>query len=122
MLHTISVASVRSGAAGVYVGRGHATVPSGQQSSALGNPFVLGQHGTRAECIERFRRWLWAEMQDSASPASGELRRLVTLAEDGPLTLLCWCAPKPCHAEVIAGAVRWLHADAASHAAGATRG
>jgi hypothetical protein len=34
---------------GTYVGR----------PSALGNPFVVGRDGSRAEVIEKFRQWLW---------------------------------------------------------------
>jgi hypothetical protein len=37
----------------VYVGR----------PGPLGNPFVVGRDGSRAEVIAKYRRWLWARLQ-----------------------------------------------------------
>ena len=69
----------------VYVGR----------PSKWGNPFIVGKHGTREECVEGYRKWLthhenagfklWAD-------AEVELKGK---------NLVCWCAPKPCHADVL---------------------
>ena len=74
----------------------------------LGNPFELGRDGSRAEVIARYRLWLWARMQDPGSIQSRELERLLARAQAGQLELLCWCAPLPCHAEVIRSALTWL--------------
>jgi hypothetical protein len=80
---------------GVYVGR----------PSALGNPFLVGRDGTREDVIARYRRWLRVQWRKQ-----GTVRReLECLAakyrRDGQLTLLCWCAPLPCHADVVREAV-----------------
>ena len=75
---------------------------------ALGNPFVVGRDGSRAEVIAKYRRWLWARLQEPGSPQERELRRLLERARAGDLELLCWCHPFPCHAEVVRGAVVWL--------------
>jgi hypothetical protein len=71
--------------------------------SPLGNPFVLGRDGTRAQVIARYRTWLQAQL--AAGPgnrAYDEIQRLRAIAGAGPLRLVCWCAPLPCHGDVIA--------------------
>ena len=81
--------------AGVYVGR----------PSALGNPFLVGRDGTREDVIARYRRWLRAQWRHGEAVRQ-ELERLAAkYRRDGRLTLLCWCAPLPCHADVIREAV-----------------
>lgn len=82
----------------VYVGR----------PSSLGNPYALGRDGSREQVIAQYRRWLWAQLQLPGSPQERELRRLLAQARSGELELLCWCAPLPCHAEVVRSALLWL--------------
>lgn len=65
----------------VYVGR----------PSKFGNPFVIGIHGDRAEVLAQFRRYLLAR-PDLLAAARDELR-----GRD----LICWCAPAPCHADLL---------------------
>ena len=80
---------------GVYVGR----------PSALGNPFLVGRDGTREDVIARYRRWLRAQWRRGGAVRQ-ELERLAAkYRRDGQLTLLCWCAPLPCHADVMREAV-----------------
>jgi len=76
--------------------------------SPLGNPFQRGRHGSRAQVIARYRRWLWRRLQEPGSIQRRELERLLGRAQAGRLELLCWCAPLPCHAEVIRSALHWL--------------
>jgi hypothetical protein len=78
---------------GVYVGR----------PSALGNPFVIGRDGDRDAVIEKYRRWLWGKIKQR-DPAV--MQALGQLGEDS--VLICWCAPAPCHGDVIVRAVGWL--------------
>lgn len=87
----------------VYVGR----------PSPLGNPFQIGRDGTREQVIAKYRAWLWKQLRWPSgalrrSPQVTELQRLLALARTAPLELLCWCAPLPCHAEVIRAALLWL--------------
>ena len=82
----------------VYVGR----------PSPLGNPYALGRDGSREQLIDRYRRWLWAQLQAPGSAQERELRRLLAQARSGELELLCWCAPLPCHAEVVRSALLWM--------------
>lgn len=82
---------------GEYVGR----------PSTLGNPFVIGKDGDRLEVITKYRRWLWKEMQHQGSV----YRKLLDLKQQaiiGDLNLICYCHPKPCHADVIKNCLAWL--------------
>jgi hypothetical protein len=59
--------------------------------SKWGNPFVIGQDGSRAEVIEKYERWILS--QPVLLSALPELRGKV---------LGCWCSPKACHGDVLA--------------------
>lgn len=63
----------------VYIGR----------PGPWGNPFEIGRDGTREEVIAKFRAWIDA---DFVAAARKELRGKV---------LGCWCAPQPCHGDVL---------------------
>ena len=64
----------------VYVGR----------PSKWGNPYTIGQDGTREEVISLYRDWIAKKPE-----LIGELAAM------NPQTLVCWCAPLPCHADVL---------------------
>jgi hypothetical protein len=55
-----------------------------------GNPFIIGKHGTRAQVIEKYRKRLLE---------SPEL--LARLPELKDRDLVCFCAPLPCHADIL---------------------
>lgn len=76
--------------------------------SVLGNPFVIGRDGGRAEVLQKYRRWLWGEMQSRNEVVLAELQRLAALAQTGDVIFSCWCSPEPCHAEILRAAVGWL--------------
>lgn len=64
----------------IYIGRG----------SKWGNPFVLGDDGTRDVVIAKYRDWIRTQ------PAL-----LRDLPELRGKTLGCYCAPKECHGDVL---------------------
>lgn len=64
----------------VYVGR----------PTKWGNPFTIGEHGTREEVIEKFRVYL--HNSDTMMAWARELK-----GKD----LVCFCAPLPCHADIL---------------------
>ena len=77
---------------GEYVGR----------PSPLGNPFNLERESDRESVIERYEVWLREKIRTRDKAVCNELNRLFKIARDsGVLELVCWCAPKRCHAEVI---------------------
>jgi hypothetical protein len=59
--------------------------------SKWGNPFVVGTHGARGECIALYEGWL--RENTALFAALDELRGLV---------LGCWCAPRTCHGDLLA--------------------
>ncbi len=97
--HRLIVANLRSVKDGVRIDRGH---------SLLGNPFRLESESQRAECLERYRRWLWDHLKNAFSEPSQEIVRLAEEVKICDVTLLCWCAPKLCHGQVVARAIKWI--------------
>jgi hypothetical protein len=67
----------------VYVGR----------PSKWGNPFSLHHEKERLTVVERYRRWL-------LDPANRTLVRQACEELRGK-DLVCWCAPRACHADVL---------------------
>lgn len=63
----------------VYVGRG----------SIWGNPFKIGSDGTREEVIEKYKTHFYTSGLGKAS--------YVLIGKD----LVCFCAPKACHADFL---------------------
>jgi len=61
------------------------------RTSPWGNPFRIGRDLTRAEVIALYRDWLARRL--AVDPQFIEPLRGKRLA--------CWCAPQPCHGEVI---------------------
>lgn len=71
-----------------------------------GNPFVVGKHGTRAECVDLFRKMLAGYICVSTGNATEQMAYLKMASRDrGRLKgkdLACWCAlSSPCHADVL---------------------
>ena len=90
----------------VYVGRRNSA--HNLKASPLHNPFKVGLDGTRDEVVERYRIALCSNLQPSAAyggTVRKEFDRIVELAREGDLVLLCWCAPDKCHADVIKEAI-----------------
>ena len=78
---------------GVYVGR----------PTPLGNPFRLEREDQREEVVARYATWLEEELHRGNREVARALEELYrSLKRRGDITLLCFCAPRRCHAEVIA--------------------
>lgn len=89
---SITIVNKHHGESGEYIGRG----------SPLGNPFVIGKHGTREQVIAKYKDWLQEQIDKGNSVVLDELNRLGNKAIDEKgLALQCFCYPKPCHGEVI---------------------
>jgi hypothetical protein len=73
----------------VYVGR--AAPRLGLAESPFANPFRIGPDGGRTDVIQRYRSWI-LDRPDL----------LLRLHELRGRPLACWCAPEPCHADVLA--------------------
>lgn len=80
MPQVLNKKNVRRAFNGVYVGR----------PTIWGNPFVIGKDGSREEVIQLFEQHLLN------SP-----RLMAQLPRLKGKDLICWCAPLPCHADVL---------------------
>ena len=65
-----------------------------------GNPYRLGADGDREQVIARYRTDLWRRIR------AGEVALEELAGLDG-CWLACWCAPLPCHGDVLARAAAW---------------
>lgn len=85
---------------GEYVGRGNSR--GRWRKSPLANTFKIGVDGDRDYVIAMYQRWLRNKVLHGDRAVLDELARLASIVErTGHLTLVCWCAPLPCHADVI---------------------
>lgn len=68
----------------VYIGR----------PSKWGNPFIVGTRGmSHADAVSAYRNWINSSLNITLREAAKkELRGKI---------LGCWCAPKPCHGDVL---------------------
>lgn len=64
----------------IYIGR----------PSKWGNPFKIGQDGTREDVIKKYHEWL--KNQDDLMGSLNELQGKI---------LGCWCAPEKCHGDIL---------------------
>lgn len=65
----------------VYIGR----------PSKWGNPFKIGEDGTRDMVIRKYRNWIM-----------GQKRLMSELGELKGKRLGCWCSPSTCHGDILA--------------------
>jgi hypothetical protein len=82
----------------VYIGRTNRS--RGTAGSKWCNPFVVSSDCTREQAIEAFEDWITTATH--LFPAKFDLREL------RGKTLVCWCAPLPCHGDVLARLVAAL--------------
>ena len=75
----------------------------------LSNPFHLKDiHDDvqRAECIAKYKTYLWEQIK---KPESSVMKTLAILAQTtNDIALVCYCAPKPCHGDVVKAAVEYI--------------
>lgn len=76
--------------------------------SVLSNDYRIGRgYGVanmpqRMESIRKYRRQLEAVIENGKGPVYEKIMEIVELAKDGKSVALdCWCAPFPCHGDVI---------------------
>jgi hypothetical protein len=88
---TITIANKRTfKGAGIYVGR----------PTPLGNPFEVQGEDKRDWSCNQYAIWFAANKDKPAQKTM--LDSLIRMYKQShKLTLVCWCAPKRCHAEAI---------------------
>lgn len=71
----------------------------------LGNPFAIDVNTTREQAIEKYRVWLRNEFKLKRSPYQKLMELVMRVKSGETVVLLCCCAPKPCHGDVIKDAI-----------------
>lgn len=104
----MKVVHVKSHAFTHYIGRGPGfRAPTGKAqpvNANLGNPFPMGKERDRATVVRAFEDWV---RNDPGFVASGFRARIKALPEDAVLG--CFCAPLPCHGDVIVKIWKEMH-------------
>lgn len=88
----VKVVNLRREAYDVYMGR-----PGKGQEGPYGNPYIVGIHGERGECVDLFE-----QMFISDTPEGIAYRARVDKGIKPNDRLGCFCAPKRCHADIVA--------------------
>src|SRR4051812_48607396 len=87
---TVVVNVARGDAYDIYIG--DEAPEHGLKRSQFANPFRIGTDGTAIDVVEKFRSWVLTR-PDLIVLARRELRGK---------RLGCWCAPGPCHGDILA--------------------
>lgn len=75
-----------------YIGRG----------SPLGNPYPIGPHAHRAVVIAQYEGWITDKIKANNPQVIKELNMIAGFVLRGEtIRLVCFCAPKPCHGDVL---------------------
>lgn len=82
----------------VYIGR----------PSILGNPFAMTAESDRSEVIEKYRLWLWRQIQLKGRVYKELIKIALLVLAGKKIRLVCYCSPKPCHGDIVIKAVEWL--------------
>jgi hypothetical protein len=73
--------------------------------SPLGNPFRLKDPDNdeeRNQVIEKYEQWFNYQLAHKNEKVCHKLKEMLEVLLDGSnIDLMCWCAPKRCHAEII---------------------
>lgn len=92
-----------------YIGRAMGG-RNARPGSVLGNPFPV-KAKTRPEherVVALYRAWLWEQIQADNQRLCIELQRLLLDHQQGKaVKLACWCAPLPCHGDVVKACIEW---------------
>jgi hypothetical protein len=96
-IHPINVVNKRKHVGpGIYIGR----------PSPLGNPFTAKDYGkgipvaSVEESIKLYEIWLMDQIKTNPSVRKA-LNEILNQSAKEPVNLICWCAPGPCHGDVI---------------------
>ena len=105
-LGSIRIVSKRKGGASPLPGE--SIVDVDRSNPVLGNPHVLHDHRNEDERARVIAAYAKDFREDVAAGGRmlGAVRELAQRLRNGErMALRCWCAPRPCHAEIIRGKV-----------------
>lgn len=116
-MHAITVVNKKRGGTGEYIGR-PSVLENGWTSKSYGGGIRVGSVAESIACFERDLRTRIARKGKGVDAKTAardhavcaELNRLYALAQERPVSLVCWCAPGPCHGDVIKRVLEEAHA------------
>ena len=71
------------------------------RATALGNPFYMHDESERDAVCDRYESYFPKLLATNHMARQEIIRAMACLRRGEDLVLLCWCAPKRCHAETI---------------------
>lgn len=81
------------------------------RQNILGNPYPMRDASEREPCCDQYELWFRRRLEGTDEWSVMVRDELVYLRElyarYGRVTLMCWCAPKRCHAETIRDYLLW---------------
>lgn len=80
------------------------------EASALANPFKLAAECDRAKVISQYQSWLGDHLREGSFEWQELLAVLEKALSPRGVVLTCWCAPKPCHGDVIKACIHQMYA------------
>jgi hypothetical protein len=82
----------------VYIGRGGIVYIDGvrypPKASIWANPFRIPQDGTRDEVLDKYEKYIRNKLESDS-------KLIENLIELKGKNLGCWCAPEPCHGDIL---------------------
>lgn len=100
----------------IYIGRAIKAKGYPELSgSSLANPYYINKDGTREEVVEKYRRWLWEQVQNNteAKEELNELLKNIRFKQKlnaFPVKLACWCKEnEKCHGDVVISCLNWMN-------------
>lgn len=76
----------------IYCGRG----------SILGNPFKIDKTNTRDDVVDMYKEHFYKKTEDKDKDMVRQLNNIIAIGHKyGSIGLVCYCAPKRCHCDVI---------------------
>lgn len=83
------------------------------RTSVFGNPFTIKEAGSRDQAVSLYKKYLWQALHtekptESQTVLRDAMRSLVRCAwSNAEISLICHCAPKACHGDVIVSMLHW---------------
>lgn len=72
-----------------------------RSNKILGNKFIMRNESQRDKVCDQYDIWIHNEIKKNNTDVINSLLNIKKLAQNNDIVLLCWCAPKRCHAETI---------------------
>lgn len=95
--HTITIGNIKT-----YKKRDNEiAIKVDRSNKILGNQFYMHNESERDYVCDQYELWIRQKIKEKDPSVINELKAIKEKLKDNNIVLLCWCAPKRCHAESI---------------------